>query len=545
MNSFAFASLLALGAAATGLAAPKPAFQSKTVGAATPGRSVDIEANIAGAKQLFLVVTDAGNGYACDWADWAEPRLQGAAGEMKLTDLKWKGAVSGHGSVQVNKNCQGRPLTIDGKPVVYGIGTHANSVIEFDLPGGYDKFVARGGLDDDGANQGTCGADASVQFAVYTEKPALALASSNGGGGGDPQVHEPENAVANLDVHPELECTLFASEPMIANPSNIEIDHRGRVWVCEIVNYRRHQGRRPEGDRIVILEDSNSDGKADRETVFYQDKGFISPHGICVLATPSGKGTKAIVSIGDKVIVLTDDDGDDKADRQEVLFSGISGTQHDHGIHAFVFGPDGKLYFNFGNSGHQLKDKDGKPIIDKAGNEIAAARKPYQEGMVFRCDMDGGNVETLGWNFRNNWMVTVDSFGTLWQSDNDDDGNKGVRINYVMEFGNYGYKDEITGAGWNSSRTNLETEIPLRHWHLNDPGVVPNLLQTGAGSPTGITVYEGDALPQVFRRQVIHTDAGPSVCRAYPVTDDGAGYKAEIVNILEGTRNKWFRPSDV
>ena len=164
--------------------------------------------------------------------------------------------------------------------------------------------------------------------------------------------------------------------------------------------------------------------------------------------------------------------------------------------------------------------------------------------MVFRCNLDGSEFETLGWNFRNNWEVTVDSFGTIWQSDNDDDGNRGVRINYVMEFGNYGYKDEMTGAGWNAERTNMETEIPLRHWHLNDPGVVPNLLLTGAGSPTGISVYEGDALPEKFRGQVIHCDAGPSVTRDVLVKDHGAGYQAEIVNMLEGS-DPWFRPSDV
>lgn len=73
--------------------------------------------------------------------------------------------------------------------------------------------------------------------------------------------------------------------------------------------------------------------------------------------------------------------------------------------------------------------------------------------MVFRCNPDLSQFETLGWKFRNNWMVTVDSFGTIWQSDNDDDGNRGVRINYVMEFGDYGYKDEITGAAWNAERT--------------------------------------------------------------------------------------------
>src|SRR5213076_2672854 len=155
-------------------------------------------------------------------------------------------------------------------------------------------------------------------------------------------------------------------------------------------------------------------------------------------------------------------------------------------------------------------------------------------------NLDGSELETLGWNFRNNWEIAVDSFGTLWQSDNDDDGNRGVRINYVMEFGNYGYHDESTGASWNTPYTGQPADIPLRHWHLTDPGVVPNLLQTGAGSPTGICVYEGTLLPQNFRNQVIHCDAGPNIVRAYRVTNDGAGYKAETVNILEGTRDKWF-----
>src|SRR5690606_33566258 len=100
-------------------------------------------------------------------------------------------------------------------------------------------------------------------------------------------------------------------------------------------------------------------------------------------------------------------------------------------------------------------------------------------------------------------------------SDNDDDGNRGVRINYVMECGNYGYKDELTGASWQTPRTNLEAEIPLRHWHLNDPGVIPNFLQTGAGAPTGICCYEGDLLPEKFRHAPIHCDAGTNICRAY------------------------------
>ena len=82
----------------------------------------------------------------------------------------------------------------------------------------------------------------------------------------------------------------------------------------------------------------------------------------------------------------------------------------------------------------------------------------------------------------------------------------------------------------------MHEEIPLRHWHLNDPGVVPNLLQTGAGSPTGLCVYEGDLLPAEFRGQMIHSDAGPNIVRAYPVEAEGAGYRARIVNILDEWR---------
>ena len=350
----------------------------------------------------------------------------------------------------------------------------------------------------------------------------------------------------NLDVHEALQAEVFAAEPMMLSPSNIDIDHRGRVWVAEIINYRGHRNKRQEGDRILILEDTDGDGKADTKKVFYQGRDIDSPHGVCVLGTVDGKNTKVIIAAGDKVQVFTDVDGDDKPDKKETLFSGIAGSQHDHGIHDFMFGPDGRLYFNFGNSGRQLKDKDGKPIVDLAGNEVNDRRNPYQQGMVFRCYLDGSGLETLGWNFRNNWMVTVDSFGTLWQSDNDDDGNRAVRINYVMEYGNYGFRSEITGGGWRDKRTNMEKTIPERHWHLNDPGVIPNLLLTGAGSPTGICIYEGTLLPKVFQGQMIHCDAGPSIVRAYPVKRSGAGYSAEIVNILDGAqKDRWFRPSDV
>ena len=371
--------------------------------------------------------------------------------------------------------------------------------------------------------------------------------------------------MAKMTAAAGLEATLFASEPMVVNPADMDVDERGRVWITEGANYRLAMHKdwgiiRSGGDRIVILEDSSRDGKADKQTVFYQDMTVNTALGICVL------GNRAMVSASPYVFVLTDTDSDGKADQREVLFQDSVKNDHDHSMHAFVFGPDGKLYFNHGNEVRELRRPKGgilsvplhgpvpqfesEAVMDLAGNEVKGHGKPYRQGMAFRCNLDGTELETVGWNFRNNYELAVDSFGTIWQSDNDDDGNRGVRINFVMEFGNYGYVDEMSGASWGDgwkkaqAKGASEDERPLYHFHQYDPGVVPNLLQTGNGSPTGIAIYEGKLLPEVFRNQIVHCDAGPRVVRAYPVKNSGGGYSATTENILTSS-DSWYRPSDV
>jgi type 1 glutamine amidotransferase len=126
---------------------------------------IDIDADISGAKQLHLVVTDGGNGFACDWADWVDPVLVGPNGEVKLTDLKWASATSGWGEARVGKNAGGAELKVGGN-VVQGIGVHANSVIVYDIAGkGFTRFKAKGGIDNGGSDQG---GGSSVQFLVFT-----------------------------------------------------------------------------------------------------------------------------------------------------------------------------------------------------------------------------------------------------------------------------------------------------------------------------------------------------------------------------------------
>jgi putative membrane-bound dehydrogenase-like protein len=388
----------------------------------------------------------------------------------------------------------------------------------------------------------------------------------------------PEKALASMKPADGLQVELFAAEPMLVNPTSIDIDHLGRVWVCEAVNYRRklfhRPPLRPEGDRIVVLTDTDGDGKADRSTVFYQGPDLMAPIGIAVAPLPSGgrqppegalpsgalpsgalpsggrqppegalpsgalpsgarpQGANAprspcrvFVCQSPDILVFEDKDGDGKADGPpKKLLTGFNGIDHDHGVHGITIGPDGKLYFTVGDQGvKDLQSSDGK------GRKWTTNHTDCQAGTVWRCDQDGTNLELIAHNFRNNYECCVNSFGEIWLSDNDDDGNQQTRICFVMPGGNYGYWPRGPGQS---------------HWHEEQPGVVHKALRTGFGSPTGICFYEGTLLPERFRGELLHTDAGPRELRAFLRKPKGAGYELQKENLLTST-DTWFRPSDV
>lgn len=340
----------------------------------------------------------------------------------------------------------------------------------------------------------------------------------------------PEKAASAFTVADGLEMKLWAAEPLFANPTCIDIDHKGRVWVCESVNYRNKLHRkkklnRPQGDRIVILEDSKGTGKADKAITFYQSPDLLAPLGIAVAKDPLGPGYKVYVCQSPDILLFEDKDGDGKADGPpKKLLSGFGGVDHDHGVHGILIGPDGKLYFSVGDQGvHGLQSSDGK------GRKWHSNSTDCRAGTVWRCDLDGKNLELLAHNFRNPYEPCVDSFGTVFISDNDDDGNRQTRICYVMPGGNYGYHPRGRGQS---------------HWHEEQPGIVPKILRTYFGSPTGMCVYEGTLLPKKYRGQPLHTDAGPRHVRCYHLKEKGAGYDVDREDMVTSTDN-WFRPSDI
>ena len=221
----------------------------------------------------------------------------------------------------------------------------------------------------------------------------------------------------------DLKVELWAESPMFYNPTNMDMDVRGRIWMTEAVNYRNFNNdslsslNRIKGDRVVILEDRNHDGKADTSIVFVEDKDLVSPLGIAVV------GNKVIVSCSPNLIVYTDEDGDDKADKKEILLTGFGGLDHDHALHAGVFGPDGKIYFNVGNAGpHVVTDKSGWTLrsgslytggtpynLTNEGNQKSDDGKVWVGGLQLSVNPDGTGLTVLGHGFRNSYETAVDS----------------------------------------------------------------------------------------------------------------------------------------
>ncbi len=110
----------------------------------------------------------------------------------------------------------------------------------------------------------------------------------------------------------------------------------------------------------------------------------------------------------------------------------------------------------------------------------------YFEGAAMVVNPDGTGLQILAQNFRNPYELAVDAFGDIWQTDNDDDGNAWTRANYVIAGGNYGFRGP-RGRSWR--------EDAGSHFHEELPGVVPNMIRLGPGSPCGLAVYEGTLLP--------------------------------------------------
>jgi glucose/arabinose dehydrogenase/mono/diheme cytochrome c family protein len=153
-----------------------------------------------------------------------------------------------------------------------------------------------------------------------------------------------EEALKSLKVPSGYKIELFASEeefPELAKPMQMTFDGKGRLWVSTMPSYPHYKpGDSKPNDKIIILEDTNNDGKADKSTIFAE--GLHLPVGFEF--APEG----VYVSQGTNLVLLTDTNGDDKADKYEIVLSGFDDHDTHHNIHAFTTDPSGAIYMGEG-----------------------------------------------------------------------------------------------------------------------------------------------------------------------------------------------------
>jgi putative membrane-bound dehydrogenase-like protein len=380
---------------------------------------------------------------------------------------------------------------------------------------------------------------------------STALAADDWKPGKDPRSIPP----GMFEIDPLLEVTVWASTPLLYNPTNMDIDHAGRIWVAEGVNYRGKQGTRPGGDRIVVLQDTDGDGKCDRSHTFVQEKGLIAPLGVAVI------DNVVYVAQPPDLLAFTDVNRDlvfdPSVDEREVILTGFNAINHDHGLHSLTAGPDGKFYFNNGNCGAVFTDKSGKTFYmggtyggggpNWPADHMSTSGKTSGDGHVWtsgfavRMDPDGSKVEIVSHGLRNSYEQTLTSFGDMFQNDNDDP--PACRTSFALEFGCAGYFTR------DAKQRNKAVKRPGQpysrvHWRQDDPGTMDAGDVYGGGAPTGITFYENGALAAKWNGLLLSCDATLNTILGYKPTPKAGTFKLERFDFVTSNPEKQYDGSD-
>ncbi len=329
----------------------------------------------------------------------------------------------------------------------------------------------------------------------------------------------PEEAAASMIVPKGFNVTLFAGEPDVQQPIGFCFDDRGRLWVAEAYNYPNH-GTKP-GDRIIILEDTDGDGKFDKRKVFYDGLNYVT--GIEV-----GFGGAWVMS-PPNFYFIADRDANDVPDAQpQVLLDGFGNHANSHNLaNGFAWGPDGWLYGTHGRTNWSRIAKPGTPD----------SKRIQFDGGVYRYHP-----------VRHVWEPFADGTTNPWGIDWNDVGE-----GFVTNCVNPHLFHVIQGAHYEpwrnreSSRYAYE-RIPTIADHLHFVGG-PNFHE-GLGSPAedaaggghahcGTMVYLGDNWPDQYRNSVFTNNIHGKRVNNDLLTRSGSGFVASHGADILRSRDPW------
>jgi len=362
----------------------------------------------------------------------------------------------------------------------------------------------------------------------------------------DPASDDAQLAIKRFSLPAGLKATLWAAEPMLANPVAVDFDERGRLFVSETYRYRTSvldirdymgmleldMAARTIEDRSAIIhkvfgdqakefaiesevvrlvEDTNGDGVADKSSI-YAD-GFNSElDGIAsgVLARHGKVWFTNIPSLW----MLEGDVGSVK--KTELLRGfGVRFNFTGHDFHGLAIGHDGKLYFSIGDRGASVKSKEGKVVSYP------------DEGAVYRSNLDGTELEVVHRGLRNPQELVFDEHGNLFTGDNDSDQGDQERLVYIAEGGDSGWRVGYQHAPLGRGGPWIKESLWKPRFDGRPAYLLPPVCNIEDG-PSGLTYYPGTGLTPEYQGHFFITHFKGSIARSgiqtYTLKESGATF---------------------
>lgn len=292
-----------------------------------------------------------------------------------------------------------------------------------------------------------------------------------------------------------LELTLFAENPNLAKPIHMNFDPEGRLWVASSEVYPQIQPGQAATDKILVIEDTDRDGKADKSTVFAD--GLLIPTGV----EPGDGG--AYVANSTELVFFKDTDGDGRADSKRIMLSGFGTEDTHHILHTLRWGHDGQLYMNQSIYIHSHVETPHGVVRLDSGGIWNFRPSTYELGIHMK-----GLVNSWGHHF--------DKFGQSFVTD----GAGGEGINWVIPQAMY-----VTYEG------------ARRIMNSVSPGSHPKFC--------GIEVIESEHFPADWQGSIVTCDFRANRVVRFTINEKDAGYITQQQADLIRTTDVSFRPVDV
>lgn len=311
-----------------------------------------------------------------------------------------------------------------------------------------------------------------------------------------------QDALDELHVAPGYKIELFASEQEftdLANPVQLSFDNKGRLWIATMPSYPHYKpGNKKPNDKIIILEDTDADGKADKQTTFadslHLPVGFeFAPEGV-------------YVSQGTNLMLYTDTDGDDKADKKQIVLSGFDDHDTHHAHSAYEADPSGAIYMGEGTFLHTNVETSYGPVRGTNGG-------------FYRYNPQRRKLERIAQlAIPNPWGIAFDEWGQNFFAE-----TSSPDVHWMMP----GTVKPIYGVATHKSINLIEEKHRVR--------------------PTsGLEfIYSRHFPDEVQGDMLINNTIGFLGTKQHTIVDDGTGYKSKHRQDLVWGDDRNFRPVDM